>query len=231
MKKIIFTCLLLFWAVLGFGQSNFSRGEELLMQNEPAQAVDFLLRSIAEEPANVLASLYLGIVYEQLGRMDEAIAIYRRILPQAGNLSANIANNLGNIYFKRGNNEEAEQFYTQALGFNSVYSVAFLGRANTRIKAGNLISAITDYEQYLSLEPASSQRGNIEQLVNLIRSQAAAEEMRRILAAEEERRIAEERQRLLETVSASLQSAVDASQAISSGAESVEVFEGEFVLD
>jgi tetratricopeptide (TPR) repeat protein len=135
------------------------------------------------------------------------------------------------VYFQRGDTEEAERFYTQAISFNSVYPQAFLGRANTRIRAGNLQNAIIDYEQYLSLEPRSSQRANIEQLVSLIRSEIATEEMRRIIAAEEERRLAEERQRLLESVSASLQSAADASQLLSAGAESVKALEGEFELD
>jgi tetratricopeptide (TPR) repeat protein len=220
MKKIIFTCILLFLAVFSYGQSNFARGEELLMLNQPAQAVDFLLRAIAEEPANTLASLYLGIVYEQLGRMDEAIALYRRILPSAGNLSATVANNLGNVYFQRGNLNDAEQFYTQAIGFNPSFPSAYLGRANTRIRAGNLQNAITDYEQYLRLEPNSSRRTNIEQLVSLIQTESMAEEMRRM-----------ERQRLLDGVAASLQAVAETSQGISAGAEGVEHYEGEFVLE
>ena len=149
----------------------------------------------------------------------------------AGSLSANVANNLGNVYFKTGNTEEAERYYTQAIGFDSVYSAAYLGRANTRIKAGNLQNAISDYEMYLTLEPLSSRRSNIESLIALIRAETASAEMRRIMAEEEAQRIAEERQKLLDSVSASLQSAADYSKGISSGAESVEQYEGEFELE
>jgi tetratricopeptide (TPR) repeat protein len=230
-KKYALIIILLFPSVFSHGQSNFARGEELLMQNRPAEAAPFLESAIADDPANAVIYLYLGIVYEQLGRIDEAIAVYRRILPAAGSLSANVANNLGNVYFQRGNTDEAERFYTQAIGFDSVFSSAYLGRANTRIKAGNLQNAITDYESYLTLEPLSPQRSNIEQLVNILQTEFAAAEMRRIMAEEEERRLAEERQRLLDSVSASLQSAADFSQGISSGAESVKVYEGEFELD
>jgi tetratricopeptide (TPR) repeat protein len=224
----------LFWLLLtvySHAQTNFSRGEELLMQNKPAEALAYLESTIASDPSHVLAYLYLGIVYEQLGRVDEAIATYRRILPFAGNMTANVANNLGNAFFQRGNTDEAERYYSQAIGYDSLYSRSYLGRANTRIKAGNLQNAITDYEQYLTLEPNSVQRSNIEQLISLIRREAAAEETRRLMAAEEERRIAEERQRLLDTVSASLQSAADASQGISTGAEGVEHYDGEFILE
>lgn len=192
------------------------------MENNPAQAVIFLERALGEDPANTLTSLYLGIVYEQLGRMDDAIAVYRRILPAAGNLSANVANNLGNVYFRRGDLFEAERFFSQAVAFDANKAAAYLGRANTQIMAGNLLNAIADYEQYLILAPNSSQRSNITQLINIIRSEIAAEEMRQIVAAEQERRLAEERQRLLDAVSASLQSAAEAGQTISVGADGIE---------
>ena len=201
------------------------------MQNKPSEAVIFLENAVGDDPANAVGWLYLGIVYEQLNRLDEAIAVYRRILPTAGYLSANIANNLGNVYFRKGNTELAEQYYTQAINFDSVYSRAYLGRANTQIKAGNLRSAVADYEQYMTLEPRSSQRSVIEQLVTVLRTEFAAEERRKILAEEEERRLAEDRQRLLEAVSASLNSVADNSQGISSGTENVESYEGEFELD
>lgn len=125
----------------------------------------------------------------------------------------------------------AEQFYSQAITFNSAFSKAYLGRANTRVKAGNLKNAVSDYEQYLTLEPRAIQKTNIEQLIALIKSEFAAEERKRIIAEEDARRLAEERQKLLESVSASLHSAADLSKSLSSGAESVEQYNGEFELD
>jgi len=231
MKKIILSCILLILTVFCYGQSNFAKGEELFMQNNPSQAVVFLERAVGEDPANPIPFLYLGIVYEQLGRQDDAIIIYRRILPSAGKLAANAASNLGNVYFSRGNIDMAEQFYSQAIGLDPSYPNAYLGRANTRIKAENLHNAIVDYEQYLTLEPRSAQRPNILQLINLIRNEIAAAELRRLMAEEEARRIAEERQRLLDSVSASLHTAVESSKGLSSGTESVEQYEGEFVLE
>ena len=230
-KNIIFICLLISFLSFCYGQSNFFRGEELMMQNKPSEALDFLIRAMTEDPSNAIIFLYLGIVYEQLGRNDEAIAVYRRALPIAGDLSANVATNLGNVYFNRGNHNMAEDYYSQAIGHDSVFSRAYLARANTRIVSGNLRSAIADYEHYLVLEPRSTQRGNIERLVNIIQNEFANEEMRRIIAEEEARRVAEERQKLLDTVFASLQSVAESSQGISFGAESVEGYEGVFELE
>jgi len=230
-RKITLIWVLLFCSAFSYGQSSFKKGEELMMKNQPAQALDFLIRAVSEDSANPVAYLYLGIVYEQLGRTEEAITIYRRILPNAGRYSAPVANNLGNVYFQKGNVETAEQYYTQAIGFDSGYPNAYLGRANTRIKAGNLQNAVSDYEQYLRLEPRSSQRTNIEQLINLIRMEAANAEMKRLMAEEEARRLAEEKQKLLDSVSASLQSGASSGKGLSTGAESVENYDGEFVLD
>jgi len=231
LKKITFAGFLLIVTVFCHAQENLSRGEVLLMQNKPVEAVVYLLNAVSEDSSNTKAYLYLGIVYEQLGSTNEAVSVYRRALPIAGGFSANVANNLGNVYFIMGNNEMAEQYYSQAIDFNSAFSKAYLGRANTRVKAGNLKNAVSDYEQYLSIEPHAAQKAKIEQLVSLIKSEFAAEEMKRLLAEEEARRVAEERQKLLDSVSASLHSAADFSKSLSSGAENFEQYDGEFELD
>jgi len=230
-KKINFAVFLLVLAVLCQAQENFSRGEALLMQNKPVEAAVYLLNALSDDSYNAKAYLYLGIVYEQLGSPNDAVAVYRQALPIAGSYSANIANNLGNVYFVIGNNDMAEHYYSQAIGFNSAFSKAYLGRANTRIRAGNLRDAVSDYEQYLALEPRSAQKGMIDQLVSLLKSEFAAEERKKMIAEEEARRVAEERQRLLDSVSASLHSAADLSKSLSSGAESVEQYDGQFELD
>ncbi|MDR0584427.1 MAG: tetratricopeptide repeat protein [Treponema sp.] len=225
-------------AVFGFAQSNFTRGEALFMQNKPKEAAPFLENSIADDPAHVMAYLYLGMVYEQLERIDEAIAAYRKILDRAGDLSANVANNLGNAYFRKGDAAAAERFYTQALAADPGYASACLGRANARLKAGSAKAALGDYELYLSLELRSPKRPQIERLIAFIHSESAAEERRKLLA-EEAARVREEaakaeaerRQRLLDEVSASLHSAAGSSQGLSSGTEDVERYESEFELE
>jgi tetratricopeptide (TPR) repeat protein len=218
-------------AVFCAGQANFTKGEALFMQNKPREAAVYLENTIADDPAHVMAHLYLGMVYEQLGRIDEAVAVYRKILDRAGDLTANVANNLGNACFKKGNTADAERFYTQALEADPGYASACLGRANTRLKAGSLKAAIGDYEMYLALEPRSAKRSEVERLIALVNSEFAADQRKKLLAEEAARSDAERRQRLLDEVSASLQSAADASQGLSSGAENVESYDGEFELE
>jgi tetratricopeptide (TPR) repeat protein len=232
MKNTGFAIVLgLLAALPGLAQDNFSRGEELFMQNRPREALSFLELATAEDPSHVRAFQYLGRVYEQLGRLDEAIAAYRKILPQAGAETARIAFNLGNAYFMKGNAAFAEQFYTQALEEDPVFAPACLNRANARVRAGTLMDAAADYERYLVLEPRSPKRPEIERMLAVIREEFAAEERRKLLAEEAARAEAERRRRLLEEVSASLHSAAEDSQGLSSGAEGVQDYDGEFELE
>jgi tetratricopeptide (TPR) repeat protein len=232
MKKNLSAVLL--WVIVSvwcFAQNNFERGEDLFMRNRPQEAVVYLENRIAEDPGHVQAFLYLGIAYEQVGKTDEAIVVYRQVLGRAGDMTANIACNLGNAYFKKGSVADAETMYTQALDADRMYSAAWLGRANARIKKGSLRDAIADYEQYLLLEPRSSQRSSIERLVAYIKAEFVEAERQRLVAEEAARAEAERRQRLMDEVSASLHGAAGASQGLSAGAEEVEGYDGEFELE
>ncbi|MDR2701862.1 MAG: tetratricopeptide repeat protein [Spirochaetaceae bacterium] len=176
---------------------NFLRGEELFMRNEPEEALPFLEKAFAEDESNQEGALYLAVCYEQLDRFENAITVYRKMLPQAGDKTALVACNLGNIYFRMGNTALAEQFYTQAISADPSYAPAHLNRANTRVRNGDLRDALPDYQSYLSLDPASPQRPRIERLVGLIQEIFAEAEIRRLMAQESSRADAEKRQRLM----------------------------------
>jgi tetratricopeptide (TPR) repeat protein len=201
------------------------------MLNKPAEALPFLESAAAEDPANVRAFLYLGMSYFQLERLDEAIAVYRRVLPRAGAESARIAFNLGNAYYVKEEMILAEQFYTQAIDTDGAFSSAYLNRANTRVRTGSLREALADYERYLALETRSPKRPQVEGIMAFIREEFAAEERRRIQAEAEAAAEAERKRRLLEDVSASLQSAAEESEGLSAGAEDVLDYAGEFELE
>jgi tetratricopeptide (TPR) repeat protein len=177
MKKLIFSALLFISIVaFGIGQTNFSMGEDLYMNNKPDEAAAYLEKAIAEDPAHVMAFLYLGFVYEQLGRTGEAVTVYRQILDRAGELTANVANNLGNAYFAMGSNAEAEASYTRALAADRNYASAYLGRANTRMKIGSIPGAAADYEQFLQLDPDTHQKETIQRLLAYIQTEIAEAE-------------------------------------------------------
>jgi tetratricopeptide (TPR) repeat protein len=215
----------------GEASPDFRQGEELFLRNRPAEAVAFLEKTNAAEPANITAALYLAMAYEQLGRADNAIAVYKRILPIGGEYTALIAFNLGNVYYAKGTAVFAEQFYTKAIEIDPGYASAYLNRANTRIKTGALKDAVPDYQLYLALEPASSKRPQIERLISLIEEEAAAAERRRLAAEAAAQAEAERRQQLIDDVSASLQAAAEETQGFTAGSEDLTGYEGEFELE
>jgi tetratricopeptide (TPR) repeat protein len=203
----------------------------MFMENKPQEALSYLEAAVTEDPAHVKAFIYLGIAYQQLNRLDDAIAVYQRILPRSGAETARIAFNLGNVYFAKGSHSQAVQSYTRALEADPMYATAFLNRANAEIHQGLLKEAVFDYERYLAMEPASPQRGQIEKLIAFVRAEFAAEEQRRQIAEETARLEAERRQRLMDEVSASLQAAAEGSKGLSAGNEGIQGYEGEFVLE
>jgi len=189
---LFFGIFLLFWEVSTLGaQTSFIRGEELFMQNRPEEAVRYLEAAVAEDPLHVQAFLYLGIVYLQMDRIDDAIAVYTRILPRGGAETAQIAFNLGNAHFARGDAETARQYFSRAIEANPSFASAYLNRANMQIRTGDLAAAVMDYQSYLSLAPASPQREQVQRLITFIQEEFVAEEQRRIIAEEAARAEAE----------------------------------------
>jgi tetratricopeptide (TPR) repeat protein len=232
MKKKLFVSVI-FLLIYGgvWGQNSFSRGEELFMNNKPDEALKYLEAAVVEDTAFVKAHLYLGIVYMQLNRTDDAITIYKRILPRAGNDTALVAYNLGNAYFVKGQAASARQYYSQAIDMDGTFASAYLNRANSLIRSGALNDAIPDYQQFLTLDPQSPKKSQIERLITFIRDETAAEEQRKKLAEELARQEEERRRQLLDDVAASLQAASTETQGVSAGAEDVLGYEGEFELE
>lgn len=212
-------------------QSSFSVGEELFLQNKPKEALKHLESAVAEDPAHVQAFLYLGIVYQQLDKLDDAIETYNKILPKAGSETARIAYNLGNAYFTKGDLDMARRCYSQSIEEEPSYASAYLNRANTLVKSGELSEALADYESYLSVEPYSGKREQVLRLMAFIRDEFAAAERRKAMAEEAVRAEQDRRRRLLEEVTESLQAAAEDSRGLSAGTEDVEDYESEFELE
>jgi tetratricopeptide (TPR) repeat protein len=229
---VIFTVHPLF-AQNGAGDPDFVQGEELFIRNKPVEALSYLENAYLKDQTHLEGALYLAMCYEQLGKLDEAITVYRNILPSGGDKTALIACNLGNVYFKRGSSGSAELSYSQAIRFDPAYAPAWLNRANMRIKSGALREALPDYERYLSLEPASPQRPQIEKLVGLIQEEFAAEEIRRLMAEEAARADMARRLQLqlMDEASVSLPVQTGKTGEIPAGTEAPSGYEDEFNME
>ena len=167
--------------------SSFETAEYLFMRNLPAESRGFLEMAIEEDPSNVLAHLFLGIVFEQLGLLDDALAVYRGVLDDSGEMAASVANNLGNVLFRMGYFDEAEELYSRAIELDAAFAPAHLGRANARLEGEIWGGALVDYESYLALEPDSPQREPIERMIASLRLGIEEAERQRLAAEQQER--------------------------------------------
>ena len=96
----------------------------------------------------------LAFAYEQLGRVDEAIAIYIQILSDRD--SADLRAYLGALYADKGATDLARQEYQRALELDPQQTLATFALANLAFAGGNWQEAAANYEAYLAHEESSS---------------------------------------------------------------------------
>jgi tetratricopeptide (TPR) repeat protein len=212
-------------------ESSFVGGERLFREDKPAEAVPLLEKAILESGVDERAWLYLGLSYQQLGKLDEASSVLRKGLAQASRFKALFYYDLGNVFVLQRKNAFAIDMFTQALGLDESYSAAYLNRANARIAVKDYGTAKDDYKRYLELEPESAQRPSIEELIK--RLDAGIAESERQAAAEAAQKLADEaaRKDRLDKMAASLKAAADETTSISAGAGDVQGYSDELKVD
>jgi tetratricopeptide (TPR) repeat protein len=168
-KLILISIIFCLTGSLLQAETAFESGEKLFMQNKPHEAKVQLETALVRDSGNEKIYLYLGIIYEQLQDSISAIDILRKGLLVAKNIKDLLYFNIGNNYFKQGDNTLADKNYTLAIAENSLLAAAYLNRANARIRLVKYPEAIEDYETYLRLEPDTWQREQIEKLIALLR--------------------------------------------------------------
>ncbi len=163
-------CALLFLALPWVWPfSPLEEGQRLLMENKPEQALPLLEEALNADPANESIYLYLGIIYEQLELSDRALGIMRRGLNVATKIKDVLYYNIGNDYFRQGENTVAEEMYSQAIKLNSAFADPYLNRANARLNQEKFADALNDYTIYMRLQPDTNQRAEIERMIGLLK--------------------------------------------------------------
>ncbi|HOX33482.1 MAG TPA: tetratricopeptide repeat protein [Spirochaetales bacterium] len=218
-------------AQAAFAAGAFEEGERLFRENKPREAAAALERAAAEPGSDERALLYLGLAYQQLGRLDEAAQAFRRGASSSQRWRPLFLFDLGNVYLIQGKNSFAAEILGQAIEADPGLAGAYLNRGNARLSIKDFPGARDDYARYLELEPGSAQRSSIEELLRRLAS--GIEESKRAEAEAEARRIAAEeaRKALLDQVSASLKAAADETQSLSSGSGAVQGYGDELNLD
>ncbi len=210
---------------------DFEEGERLFREDRPKDAAPYLERAAAEASPDERALLYLGLAYQQLGRLDEAVLAFRKGAASALRFKALYLYDLGNAYILQGKNSFAAEMLGQAIEIDPGLAEARLNRANARMALRDYPGAREDYARYLELVPGSAQRASIEEILRRLSSgieaaaKAAAEEEARRIAADEARKA------LLDQVAASLKAAADETKNLSSGSGAVQGYGDELTLD
>src|SRR6056297_53555 len=193
------------------------QGIDLFMENQPEAAAPLLQTALRKEPQNGRLYMYLAVCYEQLGDFEAALQIYQDGLPHAGSDKATFYYNMGVNYQRLEQYDQAEEMYQEALKLNNNLAGAYLNRANLYVRQAQFDDAVSDYRVYLSLQPSSAQRKNIEQMIALLSQKVVQAERERLeqerLRREEEQR----RQALLDQVLNSLEESGEETKGLSEG--------------
>ncbi len=180
MKRPLLLLVGLLCAGAVFGASaSLQKGEELLLANKPADARPLLEQALAEDPADELTYLYLGLVNQQLGDSARAVTMLRRGLALSSAYKDLFCYNIGNNLFSQGDFTFAEEMYSNALEANKKLPEAYLNRANARLKLEKYEGALADYTLFLQLRPQDVQRPQIEEVMRLLRQMLDSRDAKR----------------------------------------------------
>ena len=214
MKKI-YTILLLHLSIsTAFAFSPLREGERLFMENNLREALPLLEEALSADPNNEKVYLYLGIIYEQMNQTEKSINVLQRGAELAGSLRHLLYYNIGNNLFRNGENTLAEEMYTKSIAQKDRFAEPYLNRANARLNLNNSQGALNDYVIYLKLKPQSSQRNEVEKMIELLRGFLGERDRK------ERDRLAKEKA-LMDDVLNALKNASEDAQNLSTGSEEI----------
>jgi protein O-mannosyl-transferase len=125
----------------------------LLDEGRHAEIADVCDRHAAEHPRSAQLQNSCGAAYAQLGRLDDAVVVYRRAI-DAGLTTSGRAN-LGRTYARMGRAEDAEREFQLAADAEKDPALRHyrLGQLIERFHPDRLDDAATEYRRVLELRP------------------------------------------------------------------------------
>ena len=102
-------------------EDHFAQGHEFAQAGDFGKAVVEFETVLVEDPENVSAMSNLGVVYYNLGRLDDAIAQYQEAIELAPE-DADIHSNLAAAHVQKGELDKALEEYQTAVDLNPALS-------------------------------------------------------------------------------------------------------------
>jgi Tfp pilus assembly protein PilF len=118
------------------------------------EAKEYLQKALAIQPDYAEASNALGAFLAEEGRFEEARRAFEKALNNPYYETPQLAAyNLGTLFYRMGNYQEAAKYYRQAIGFDPNYASAHLELARTLEALGDNEGAFNEYREALQYNP------------------------------------------------------------------------------
>ena len=137
--------------------TTYEQGLDKHRQGKDLEASDALKQAVILSPRFPEAYNTLCVVYDALGRHDEAIAMYQHFV-QLAPAEPNAHDSLGIGYQWAGRYGEAIQEYERALTIKPDFEISLAHVANTLFQQGGFREAIEKYQRYVQIAPSAVER-------------------------------------------------------------------------
>ncbi len=136
------------------GQARYRHNYALMLAQagDLAAAERELEAAIALEPASAVSHSYLGMVRQQLGRLDDAAAAYRAALERAPD-DPFMANNYGYCLLEKGEVESALEWFRRSISREPRSAVTHNNLGSALSAAGDVAAAIAGYRKAVEIDP------------------------------------------------------------------------------
>ena len=123
------------------------------------QAIDFYTKEIRANPRKASAYVWRGLVWNEKGEKDIAIADYSEAIKLDRSNSAAF-NNRGNAWRDKQEYDKAIDDYSEAIRLDPKRTSAYDDRGNAWFDQGKYDKAIADYDEAMRLDPDNATRHN-----------------------------------------------------------------------
>jgi Flp pilus assembly protein TadD len=148
-------------------------GQLLVELGRAVEAVPYLKRAAAADPASAMIRFNLAAAYDKTGQWEPAIAAYREaagIDPR----DARTAHNLGLALHRAGREDEAAESFRRATRLAPEGAQAWMGLAQTLERLGKRAEAADAYERLASVQPDGPDIAAIRRRIEKLRTSATA---------------------------------------------------------
>jgi tetratricopeptide (TPR) repeat protein len=134
---------------------NLTAGQIFMQKQEFETALPYIQKAVELEPSNTKSIRNLAQVYYDMGQLEKSIQTYEVAIDKETNreVKADLYFNLGILYNKVGNLEEAEYNFTNALDENPDDVEAVMGMAQVFENAEKWRKAEKFYRELIAIDP------------------------------------------------------------------------------